>query len=573
MDCMGFVVRLAESAVAEARPAYPQAHAHPAVSRSPALLAWLVTLGLGASLLWPLARAQALSPITGPGQGSAQPTAQPSNSETGSLAWGLCPDPRERRPSLECATLSVPLDHSRPSGERLPLLVWRQRASGPGPRLGSLVLIDGLPGAAQALPLEAMARALPPALSARFDLVSWQRRGTGARGQPAALHCWPTEAEARAWRDRLPASLPPTPGEQSRWLESWADLARACGRHQARLLPHLSSADSARDLELLRQALGEKGLRLRASGAATLIGATYANLFPTALSAMVLDGAADPQAWADNGNPLALEGTGLRLEVDLGAGATLIAFLQRCAAAGRPRCAFAASGPGGDRAATERRWAELLMRLRQGPLRWDQRRLGTGEVFSQLVERLNTVPPDGQGRGGWEGVGRFLEALARGGRDERAEAPPDTDAPEQILALLCGESPQPRQLEAIQALAERARGRSGPLGPWVAWRDARCAAWPAAAAPYSGPWNTPTPAPVLVIGHRFDPVLPFQSSLAMARELDEGRLLSVNGYGHTVLRNPSACAGRYETAIFMASLLPPEGTVCGSDADPFALVP
>jgi hypothetical protein len=78
---------------------------------------------------------------------------------------------------------------------------------------------------------------------------------------------------------------------------------------------------------------------------------------------------------------------------------------------------------------------------------------------------------------------------------------------------------------------------------------------------------------VLVIGHRSDPTLPFQSSLAMARELDEGRLLSVTGYGHTVLRNPSACAGRYETAIFLSALLPPEGTVCGSDAVPFAPVP
>lgn len=508
----------------------------------------------------------------GPGAGLillALGPCRPGSAAWGSpLSWGPCPAPLAAGAPRECATLSVPLDHSRPEGERLPLMVWRLRATGPEPRLGTLVLLDGAPGAPEALSLEAMARALPPALTRRFDLVSWQRRGTGERGQPAALHCFPTEAESRAWRDRLPPSLPTTAGDQARWLESWDTLARACGRHQARLVPHLSSADSARDLELLRQALGEPGLRLRVSGAASLIGATYANLFPRTLTALLLDGPADPQAWADNGNPSAREGTGLRLETDLGAGATLIAFLERCAAAGRPRCAFAASGPGGARAATERRWAELLARLRQGPLRWGNRRLGAGEVFRQLATRLSTVPADGEGRGGWPATGRFLEALARGGAADEGRW--EEEAPEQSLATICGDSPQPRQLDAIQALAEQVRSRSGPLGPWVAWRDGRCAAWPVAAAPYSGPWSTPTPAPVLVIGHRFDPVLPFQSSLAMARELEDGRLLSVNGFGHTVLRNPSACASRYETALFLSGLLPPPGTVCPSDAVPFS---
>jgi pimeloyl-ACP methyl ester carboxylesterase len=138
------------------------------------------------------------------------------------------------------------------------------------------------------------------------------------------------------------------------------------------------------------------------------------------------------------------------------------------------------------------------------------------------------------------------------------------------LAQLCGESPNPRQQETIQALAERGQARSGPPGAWVVWGDGRCAAWPEAAAPYRGPWTSRTPVPVLVIGHRFNPVLPFQSALAMARELHQGRLLSVNGHGHTVLRNPSACVGVYEAAYFLSGLVPPQGTVCGPDAAPFA---
>jgi pimeloyl-ACP methyl ester carboxylesterase len=415
-----------------------------------------------------------------------------------------------------------------------------------------------------------MARGLAPSLRARFDLVSWQRRGTGARGEPAALHCWPSEGEARTWQARLPVSLPRSPREQTRWLDGWSDLARACQRHQASLLPHLSSADSARDLELLRQALGERLLHVRTSGAATMVGATYANLFPGSLAALVLDGPVDPLAWTDNGNPLPAEGTGYRLERDLAVGATVMDFLQRCAAAGRPRCAFAATGPAGPRGATERAYADLLARLRQRPLRWGDQWLDVGGLIGQLARRLQTVSPESDGRGGWEGAGRFLASLARGSVAARADALQEEDAPEQALAPLCGESPHPRQLEGLQALAERGQARSGPPGAWVVWADGRCAAWPEAASPYRGPWTTPTPKPVLVIGHRFNPVFPFQSALSMARELDQGRLLSVNGPGHTVLRNPSACVGVYETAYLLSGLVPPPGTVCRPDRAPFA---
>ncbi|MFM7466113.1 MAG: alpha/beta hydrolase [Cyanobium sp.] len=487
------------------------------------------------------------------------------------LSWGPCPvlGSPGLEPGIDCATLPVPLDHGRPLGAQLALRVERLRATGPGPRLGSLVLLDGAPGAADALSLAAMARALPPALRSRFDLLTWQRRGTGRRGEPGALHCWPSEEEARGWRARQPPSLPVGSSAETRWLAHWAELARACERHQGQLLPHLSTADSARDLELLRQALGEPTLRLRASGVASLIGATYANLYPRTMGALVLDGPVDPYAWGDNGNPLVTEGTDIRLERDLGLGATLVAFVRRCAAVGRPRCSFAPAAAGAPEVSGERRYAELLARLRQGPIRWGDQRLGAGEVFGQLRQRLQTVP-SGEPGSGWEGAARFLEALLRGsGTDGSQELSAVDGAPEQALALRCSETPQPRQQGALQALAEWARSRSGPLGPWVVWSDARCAAWPAAAAPYRGPWAHPTPGPVLVIGHRFDPVFPFQSSLAMARELAQGQLLSVNGTGHTVLRNPSACVARHEAAYLLTGVVPPLGTVCTTDSPPF----
>jgi hypothetical protein len=109
---------------------------------------------------------------------------------------------------MDCATLPIPLDYARPLGAQLALRVSRLRAIGPGPRLGTLVLLDGAPGAPDALSLGAMARALPSAIRSRFDLLTLQRRGTGSRGEPGALHCWPSEEEARSWRARQPPGGP-----------------------------------------------------------------------------------------------------------------------------------------------------------------------------------------------------------------------------------------------------------------------------------------------------------------------------------------------------------------------------
>jgi len=173
---------------------------------------------------------------------------------------------------------------------------------------------------------------------------------------------------------------------------------------------------------------------------------------------------------------------------------------------------------------------------------------------------------------GWGGAARFLQTHHQGGSSGTPVGRRDVlNGP--ALAVQCSESPNPRTLADFRRLASLAYRRSGAIGPFWSWRDSPCAAWPArAAAPYSGPWSRRTLGTVLVIGTRFDPATPFQAALELARELGNARLLSVNGYGHTVLRNPSACAARHEAAYLIEGTLPPEGSVCWPDRPPFAAV-
>jgi hypothetical protein len=142
---------------------------------------------------------------------------------------------------------------------------------------------------------------------------------------------------------------------------------------------------------------------------------------------------------------------------------------------------------------------------------------------------------------------------------------------EQTLAVLCSDSPNPRDPAAYLAAGRSAYTRSGPLGLEQPWKTEACADWPAAAAQdrYSGPWNRPTPSTILVLGNTGDPTTPYQGSVAMSRDLARARLLTVDGYGHTEGNNPSACATNYEIRYLLTGALPPPRTVCKENATPF----
>ena len=139
-----------------------------------------------------------------------------------------------------------------------------------------------------------------------------------------------------------------------------------------------------------------------------------------------------------------------------------------------------------------------------------------------------------------------------------------------LSAILCSESPNPRAA-AFPSLARFASRRSGPLGLSKLWQTLPCASWPTTATDlYTGPWDRRTANPVLVTNNTIDPNTPYRGAVAMARELARARLLTVDGYGHGVLGNQSACATRYISRYLIEKALPPKGAVCQQDQQPFS---
>jgi pimeloyl-ACP methyl ester carboxylesterase len=470
------------------------------------------------------------------------------------LTWHPCASPAQQ--GFECATALVPLDYSRPDGAKIDLALVRHQADDPAHRVGSLFISPGGPGVA-VTPDPSILLGLPATLLARFDIVSWDPRGVGAS---TAVKCFSSVAD----EDRIlgglqaVASFPVGPAEMRSWLARYRAFDAGCARNNRRLLAHVSTTDTARDLDLLRQAVGDQKLTYYGVSYGTFLGATYANLFPNRLRAMVLDGNLNPTAWVNRqleANGKVFLSTDLRQRNDQSAAKTLKAFLDLCGRTNTAHCGFSA----GSAAATETKFAVLLQRLRLLP---KSAQVTYAEVVGQVGGALG-------GPANWPDLATVLQELWTTGTETGASNTPPAQSIGPTYAIWCSESPNPGP--AGFSFDDRlAYQRSGPMGTFKLWLSVACANWPVRAADrYSGPWNRRTANPVLVIGNSLDPQTPYAGAVAMSRQLARARLLTLDGYGHTSGSDPSACVNSAMTAYLVNLSLPPRGTVCQPDRAPF----
>jgi pimeloyl-ACP methyl ester carboxylesterase len=493
------------------------------------------------------------------------------------LRWRSCDG------GFQCATARVPLSYRDPRGAMISIAVIRHLATDPARRAGTLFFNLGGPMEQVLSFATGGFGELPAAIRARYDVISFDPRGFG---YSTAVRCFPTMAAESKFLGGAVfggfTGLPVFPvgaRQEAAFERTWARFDARCAQRNGSLLDHDTTADVARDMNLLREAVGAPALNYLGVSYGTELGATYANLFPATTAHMILDANVNPVAWtrADGILPTFLgQGT------DQASAATMRAFLDLCGKTTTSACAFSAGTP----AATRAKWAMLLRRLCRHPVT-----IGTPPQTYTYADAVVSVPLVAVSQ--WQSGASVLQQLwlaSTAGRQStaatpatRAQAsPPATAATlppgfytgwEQTLAVLCPDSPNPRDPAAYSAAGRRAYARSGAFGLEQPWKTEACADWPAADAAqdrYSGPWNRPTATTILVIGNTGDPVLPLQNSVAMSRDLAHARLLTVDGYGHTELGNPSTCATDYETRYLLTGALPPPRTVCEENATPFS---
>jgi pimeloyl-ACP methyl ester carboxylesterase len=508
------------------------------------------------------------------------PAQAPAGPAVPVLHWQPCTGAGQA--GFDCATALVPLDYQHPRGQMIQLAVIKHPATDPAERIGSLFFNPGGPGTPGTSDLPVEYSLFPAQVRQRFDIVSWDPRGTGSS---TAATCFPTPADEAKFFAGLPAGFPVGAAQQATWISLFAQFGQLCQQTNPALLAHVSTADTARDLDLLRQAVGDPVLNYYGVSYGTYLGATYANLFPSKVGAMVLDANVNPIAWTTpqqaGGIPLS---TSIRLKSDLGAAATLGQFLRLCGQAPASRCAFSA----GTASATRAKYAQLLNDLRARAVTTSIPAFGntpatvpitftyafTAEFVDEILFVVQPVPglAPGWAYGAfvlqhlWQAYHSASPAHGTTAAAQASSPPP----PQWAYSIVCADSPNPRDPADYQAEAAFAQARSGALGAYLAWEDEPCAGWQATDADgYFGPWNHPTAHTLLLVATTFDPATPYQGSLVMAGQLARARLLTVDGYGHTSLDNASSCVYQYEAAYFINGTLPPPGTVCQQNQQPF----
>ena len=486
------------------------------------------------------------------------------------ISWSPCY--RDFGFPFECGTVQVPLDYNNPNGATISIAVVRLPAADPAHKIGSIFFNPGGPGGSGVdFLLFAGPYVYTEDVRMRFDLVGFDPRGIA---RSTALRCF---GNPRQWTGYFtPFSFPITLEEADIWEAADRYLDDACAQRGTKIMDYMSTANTARDLDMLRQAVGDPMLTYAGYSYGTFLGVTYANLFPDKVRALVVDGVLDPIAWTTGhfGDGYTVPFS-TRLHSDKGAMDTLNEFFRLCDE-NPGSCAF--SGGAADR------YAALAANLRAAPI---QIQLPDGSVFfftyqdlisnslgamydsfswpdfAVFLTDIESLAPPSQLGARLYAVWKDLGFITKRG------FPRYPNYVEGFPGVACGDSDNPNNYPAWWNAAQEEESVHGYFGPLWTYVSSICAAWPGEQyGRYTGPFTAQTANPVLVVGNFFDPATRYEGAQTVAGLLPNSRLVSLHGWGHVSLFL-SQCMDQTVASYLLDGSLPPEGTVCNQDLTPF----
>jgi pimeloyl-ACP methyl ester carboxylesterase len=449
------------------------------------------------------------------------------------LSWHGCGG------GFECTKLVVPVDYTHPTGATLKVAVNRLKAS--GDRIGSLLVNPGGPGVSGVQYAKAATQIVDGVIRRHYDIVGFDPRGIGASD---GLHCLSDkQIDAFLAYDGTPDDA----AEEQGLVHQGQLLAAGCEKDDAQLLAHIGTRDVARDLDVLRAAVGDPKLTFAGHSYGSHLAATYANLFPQRVRALVLDGVLESSTWMNGIGPFSL-----RVGSQDATSRALRHFLETCQQAG-PDCAFSDGDP-------VKEFDALMARLRSAPIG----PFGYADVVNIMRDVLGFTPA-------WKSTAESLAAVRAGEIPPAAAAAPEAGPDDAKLAIACSETDNPR-LPQLWPLAARVADHFTPyFGASWAYISQACATWPARDADrYAGPFNRKTAAPLLLVNSRFDAASSYERAQRVERTLGSARLLTIEGAGHTQATIDSPCADRAIERYLIAGELPAPGAVCADQRDPWA---
>jgi pimeloyl-ACP methyl ester carboxylesterase len=459
---------------------------------------------------------------------------EPAAKQTGSISWESCDG------GIECATLAVPLDRDKPEGEQIELALARKPASGTSK--GVLLTNPGGPGASGVDFVRAAGSVFSDDVRDNFDIVSWDPRGVGAS---APVRCLDNLDEYYA-ADRSPDS----PQEEQATTAATQAFVDACEQNSGKLLPHVSTEATVADMDAIRDALGVDQVSYIGFSYGTYLGALYAEEYPNRVRAMVLDGAVDPTlSFAD-----------LTIQQAEGFDNALNEFFEFCRTEG---CGFS---PSADPAESFDKLAESVdAEPVFANLNGENRTLGPGEFDIGVASGLYS------GRAGWDRLGAALAQTATGLANEllsmsdeytqRGAGGKYSNTTAAFNAVGCVDAVERPEVDELDDLAAEASQVAPRFGAATAWLSQACTLWPVAPTPPPVIDANGAP-PIVVVGTTNDPATPYVWAESLARELESGRLITVEGAAHTGYGRGNDCVDDAIDDYLVDLTVPAEGLTC-----------
>jgi pimeloyl-ACP methyl ester carboxylesterase len=453
------------------------------------------------------------------------------------LTWTGCDN------GYQCSTLKVPLNYAQPQGATIGIAVVRKPAADQAHRLGSLLVNPGGPGGS-GLDYATSGDVADAAVLDRYDLVGFDPRGVGKSDPVECL----TDSQMDTFVDAPPA--PTNPAEVAKVVTEAKFLAQQCEAKSGNLLPYVGTVYAARDMDILRAALGDQKLSYLGKSYGTYLGAVYAQEFPQRVGRVVLDGAMDPDLTSEQEN--LTQAVAFDKELRL--------FLADCAK--QSGCVL-----GTDPNAAFTKLQTWVAGLDAHPIAGDAtRKLDEAYALTGISVAMYDQSwwPDlrvALSRA-FSGDGSVLLAMADAYNDRENGHFVDNEA-EANYAVNCVDHPdEATSVAQIEAELPAYQKAAPFFGAMVDWSSLPCAYW--GAKPTSAPHDIAAPgaAPILVVGTTNDPATPYFWARQLAGQLTSGRLLTMNGDGHTAYRRGSTCIDSAVDAYFLTGALPASGTVC-----------